>query len=303
MNNVKKILFYADGASQEADALVRTVKLAKQLGASVKVMDIVSKVDTNDDNPVVIEAIEALQKNLIDQRASKMRGMVEQAGLDSENDLEILSGRDYVEIISAVQNDGFDLLVKSVNKPSLFSRALFGETDMKLLRKCPCPVWIIKPNQSETLSKILVAIDPLDAKHTELNKSLLDFASNLSEIEGTELVIMACWSMPFDISLKELLDEDKLDAIASGIVSQCENNLSLLVEPLKKDSYRVELINGEAEDVINEFVSKNNIDLVIMGTLARAGLPGLIIGNTAEKIIHNIDASVLALKPRGFKFR
>ena len=37
-----------------------------------------------------------------------------------------------------------------------------------------------------------------------------------------------------------------------------------------------------------------------MGTVGRSGIPGLIIGNTAEKVINGIDCSLLAVKPAGF---
>jgi nucleotide-binding universal stress UspA family protein len=37
-----------------------------------------------------------------------------------------------------------------------------------------------------------------------------------------------------------------------------------------------------------------------MGTVARTGIPGLIIGNTAEAILDQITCSVLAAKPPGF---
>ena len=37
-----------------------------------------------------------------------------------------------------------------------------------------------------------------------------------------------------------------------------------------------------------------------MGTVARTGIPGLIMGNTAEAILEQLDCSVLAIKPPGF---
>jgi hypothetical protein len=37
-----------------------------------------------------------------------------------------------------------------------------------------------------------------------------------------------------------------------------------------------------------------------MGTLARSGIPGYIIGNTAERVLVGVDRSVLAVKPEGF---
>lgn len=37
-----------------------------------------------------------------------------------------------------------------------------------------------------------------------------------------------------------------------------------------------------------------------MGTVARTGIPGFIIGNTAENTLREIRCSLLALKPNGF---
>jgi nucleotide-binding universal stress UspA family protein len=37
-----------------------------------------------------------------------------------------------------------------------------------------------------------------------------------------------------------------------------------------------------------------------MGTVARTGVRGFIMGNTAETVLEQIDCSVLAIKPQGF---
>ncbi len=39
---------------------------------------------------------------------------------------------------------------------------------------------------------------------------------------------------------------------------------------------------------------------VVMGAVARTGIPGFIMGNTAETILNQIGCSVLAVKPPGF---
>ncbi len=38
-----------------------------------------------------------------------------------------------------------------------------------------------------------------------------------------------------------------------------------------------------------------------MGTVARSGIPGFMVGNTAEKILNRVDCSVMALKPKKWK--
>jgi len=42
-------------------------------------------------------------------------------------------------------------------------------------------------------------------------------------------------------------------------------------------------------------------DLVVMGTVSRSGIPGLFVGNTAERLIDRLDRSLLAVKPAGFE--
>jgi len=60
-------------------------------------------------------------------------------------------------------------------------------------------------------------------------------------------------------------------------------------------------LNGSPKTSVSEFALKINAELVVMGTVARTGLPGFFIGNTAESILGKLDCSVLAVKPAGFK--
>ncbi|MBN1992956.1 MAG: universal stress protein [Anaerolineae bacterium] len=60
------------------------------------------------------------------------------------------------------------------------------------------------------------------------------------------------------------------------------------------------LLRGSARKTIPELAVALQADLVIMGTVARTGISGLIIGNTAEAILDQLTCSVLAIKPPGF---
>jgi nucleotide-binding universal stress UspA family protein len=46
--------------------------------------------------------------------------------------------------------------------------------------------------------------------------------------------------------------------------------------------------------VILELVQANALDLLVMGTVGRTGVPGLLIGNTAERVLSKVECSVLA---------
>ena len=61
------------------------------------------------------------------------------------------------------------------------------------------------------------------------------------------------------------------------------------------------LLKGWPRDEIPAFAKKVKADLVVMGTVARTGIPGFFMGNTAETILNKLDCSVLAIKPFDFK--
>jgi universal stress protein E len=60
------------------------------------------------------------------------------------------------------------------------------------------------------------------------------------------------------------------------------------------------LVHGHAADAIADVAARTRAGVVVLGTLARAGLPGLIIGNTAERVLGMLEASIIAVKPPGF---
>ncbi len=64
---------------------------------------------------------------------------------------------------------------------------------------------------------------------------------------------------------------------------------------------KVHVVKGNADWVIPRISKAEKIDLLVMGTVCRTGIPGFLIGNTAEKVLADVDCSVLTAKPEGFQ--
>ena len=64
---------------------------------------------------------------------------------------------------------------------------------------------------------------------------------------------------------------------------------------------RAHVEEGRAAHVVTETAKRLEADLIVMGTVARTGIPGLIIGNTAEDVLSAAHCSVLAVKPPDFR--
>jgi nucleotide-binding universal stress UspA family protein len=64
---------------------------------------------------------------------------------------------------------------------------------------------------------------------------------------------------------------------------------------------RAEPVRGPAREAVPAAVERLGADCLVMGTLGRVGVPGLIIGNTAEDILSAVACPVVTVKPPGYE--
>jgi nucleotide-binding universal stress UspA family protein len=59
-------------------------------------------------------------------------------------------------------------------------------------------------------------------------------------------------------------------------------------------------VKGDPQHEVPRVARELGVELVVMGTVARTGIAGLFMGNTAESILTQLDCSALTMKPPGF---
>ena len=96
---------------------------------------------------------------------------------------------------------------------------------------------------------------------------------------------------------EEIVDDYLIDAKHESHVNF--NNF-LLPFQTKLNVKNIHCQKGDPGQVVPVFVKNNKIDLIIMGTVARTGIQGFLIGNTAESILEKVNCSVMAVKPDKF---
>ena len=67
------------------------------------------------------------------------------------------------------------------------------------------------------------------------------------------------------------------------------------------DLPQLHLLKGDPRHELPRIARELDVELIVMGTLGRIGIPGFFMGNTAETILEQIDCSVLVIKPPGFQ--
>ena len=146
--------------------------------------------------------------------------------------------------------------------------------------------------------------DPSDKVKTALNTKIMELATSLARLEGSEFHVVHAWTLFTEKMLtgRGGLSKSKVDSWVRETRKLHKNQLAKLVEKHAPEipNSRIHLLKGRAERLIPAMARRKRIELIVMGTVCRTGIEGFFIGNTAEKVLQQVDCSVLTLKPDGF---
>jgi nucleotide-binding universal stress UspA family protein len=302
MKRFSRILIDVDASAEGHPGLDAALRVAAHCAATVKIVDVLEDVP-----PGAREYLSPrLETDLVAHRREQLAAIAQRsthAGVTTD----VLRGRPATALIREVLRSGQDLLVRSHGRTPDVRGKQFGPIDMELLRHCPCPVWLAgSQNQPGAAPRILAAVhaNPDDAAEQMLNSSILELALLMAELMGGRLSIIQTWTAFGETLLASHMPPHELkEYVESTRAREHEAFLALTQsfhDRLAADA-TMEFVKGEAEDVIPKYVDAHEIDLVVMGTVARTGVVGLLIGNTAERVLQRVRVSVLATKPAGFK--
>lgn len=299
ITHYKNILCYVDPVETTYETLETAVQLAISHSADLTLVSVVRPIPhISSLQPTYAE----IQKDQLQMLAHK----IEKKGLTVQTEL-IISDLGAVDIIKLAHDKSYDLVIKTAEQGVIGQVIKFGSEDYQLLRKCPTPVWISKPDQDPDSFRVLAAVDvdPLQLENKELNYSIISQAQSLVNTYNGELHIVHAWGLPaqtkstlFHFNKTKAAYEEALQVLES---KHAEWWREFLQETgLAEGTYHSHFLNGSAEEVIPELAASISADVTVMGTVARTGIPGFFTGNTAEKILTDLNSSVLAIKPTAF---
>jgi len=315
MKRFKNILLVINDKVENQTAIQKVINLSIHNQARVTVIEVLEESHNithffgHDSSIDVFEAhIKAKQESL--------HALLEPYRKDIEVDVIVCRGKTFFEIIRAVLKHNFDLVVKTCHPHGSLKTMLFGTTDMHLLRKCPCPVWLIKQQDEVKCRRILAAVDiepSIDIEKMDaLNQQILEMAVSLALTDFAELHVAHAWMIFGDDMLQTFYSEYTEEEVTAWMEDQkmrikagrdeFKAKLDQVLVEKGSDNLnpKVHFIEGDAYEIIPRLAEETKVDLVIMGTIARTGLPGFFMGNTAENILNQLNCSVLAIKPTGF---
>jgi nucleotide-binding universal stress UspA family protein len=300
MQRFRNILVVHDPRPEERSALDRALELARRNQARITLFEAIEELPWEAEPTVAgVDLAEAVRN----ERIRQLEEIVEPLRREGhEVDIEVRAGKPFVEVVRAVLENGHDLVLKTARGDLGLTGRLFGTTALHLMRKCPCPVWVVRPGFRSPHRRILAAVDPLGGPESlALDRKILELATSLARIEESELHVVHAWRID-DALRSGRLPRDYVDDMIDRTRTAHEVAFRDLLAP--HDAHGVSpqrhFEEGAPDRVIVSKVREVEADLVVLGTVGRTGIAGFFIGGTAEEVLQRVDCSVLTVKPEGF---
>lgn len=315
MKRFRKILFVLSGELDcTSTAFKRALSLAENNDAQLTLLKVLPHFSTMAFEGALGMSQVELETRILEETDQKLSQSLSAIKSKCIITKQVVMGKNYLEAIRLVIREAYDLVIKVAENPGWLDR-LFGSDDMHFLRKCPCPVWIMKDNDKLSYEKILAAVDfdqnNQEFGEQELNHNIMELSSSLALAEFASLHVVnvydaisagfiSMWvTKPEEVEYQLQQDEYEYKKGALDAL------MSWLKKKLGEKSYRflspsTQVVQGNPAQLLPKLASQEGFDLVVMGSVGRSGIAGLIIGNTAESVLSQLTCSVLVVKPAGF---
>jgi universal stress protein E len=212
---------------------------------------------------------------------------------------EICSSASALEITRKVLRGGHDLVV-CVERESQ-GRSGGESTVVQLSRLCPCTVWAVRAPGVKSGQHVLAAVNPCGVDRG-LDREILDTALAIAHLLGRTLHVVHIWEAHGAHLLAPRTSPEELarhvEATLRGHRALCEGLMRRYAASIPRD--RLYLRKGSPADLIPRVAAELDADPIVMGTAARRGVAGVLVGNTAERIVRRTDRSVVIVKSRDF---
>jgi len=199
----------------------------------------------------------------------------------------------YQTVITVQQAEGCGLVVKQHVADNPLKKALLTPDDWKLLRYCPTPVLLVKTDKPWTGGVILAAVDVgnHDSEHRTLHSGIVSHGYDIAALAKGDLHVISAHPTPM------LSAPDPTFQLKESIEAHYREQCKAFQAKYEVDDQHLHVEEGPADVLIPFTARRLNAVVTVIGTVARSGFSGALIGNTAEVVLDALESDVLVLKP------
>jgi len=211
--------------------------------------------------------------------------------------LTVVEERPWVALTQMVLAGKGDLVIVAKRNHSKRDDRRLGSVSIQLIRNCPAPVWVVKPEHELTHRCVVAATDL-----SNVGDIAADYGAFIAKAEECPLYVVHAWQMPMELQLSaSRMSPEEAAGQKQAIIDAARQHIRALpAVAALGDKAKVLLACDTPSHAVLGAVKEKQPDLVVMGTISRGGIAGLVVGNTAEKLLYQLDCSLLTVKPDDF---
>lgn len=303
MDKYKKILVVIDPTTSDQKALKRAIHLAKLTQA--KITAFLSIYDFSYEMTTILsgEERESMCLSVVKDREQWVEALIEDTHCEDVNisSKVVWHNRPFESIINEVLNENYDLVIKGTHEHDKLKSVIFTPTDWHILRKCPCPILLVKDHSWPINGKIIAALNIASdmPEHISLNNDITNVAQSLAHLTQAELHLVNSYpGAPVNISI-EIPEFNSLE-YCHTMRKHHQKSMAAHIKKFNVPIKETHVKEGLPEDVIEAVSKELDAELVVLGCIGRTGFSAALIGNTAEHVIDQLNCDLLAIKPKDY---
>ncbi|MES9968505.1 MAG: universal stress protein [Candidatus Thiodiazotropha sp.] len=267
----EQILVVINPTKAEQVALDKGIRISETLGTSITAL--VRK------KYAVPESLTELERRL---KVAAQKGITVSVEVSEERDW-------FRALMIALEKKEYGLVIKEPHAPSLADHVFLPE-DWRLLRNCKQAILLVRADNSWIGQPVLICVnaDSADSEHQILNDRILREGKFITEAADAPMHLVSAFP-------SQMQDGDKSSQVPALLELQYRAGCKRLLGESVLPENQIHVDQGPPELLIPQVVEKIDAHLVVMGTVARTGLKGVLLGNTAEQVLRHLRTDVLVL--------
>ena len=286
------ILFCPVGDAPHHATLRDTCAQASTAGAPVELLAVIEEPGTWD-RLAHSDHVEHIERDLFSTWSNTLSRWERE--FDVVSGIEVRIGSTAKAIVERAQDIGASTIVLSMaHAPDDLATA------KRVIRLSPVPVWVMRPTRAKA-RRILAAVNP-EVDELDLNLAIMTEAERLAKQLNASLVLMTAWELYGEQTTRRTAF---LKAPAPQFHDLFDLREQISMKGLKElaaassdsSAWTLHLEKGPPAPSILRAAHEHRSNLLVLGTVGRSGLSGLLMGNTAEYVLDGARCSVYAIRP------
>lgn len=291
---MNKILVIAHREDECPTAMNKAVQLAERYCADIHIMSFCHE-ELEEIGGFSTEQLQQAKKQIIDKRYEWMQNQIEKIDFSSTNvtfDVE-WKKEIYKSVLNELSNNDYQFIVTQSHDSANFFHI---PTEWYLIRESQVPIYIAREDKWASNGAVLAAIDlKNDSVEGKLmQERVMSNASDFAKAFNTTLHCCICFEMP-----EVLIDLDVIDGnlYQKGMLEKYAPQLEALAKKYSISESNMHVKFGKPEKCIASIATKSKAHAVVLGSMARKGIKGKLVGNTAEKLTYYLHTDMLIIGP------